>query len=207
MANEQSDDDFCGDCNPTKENSLLRSCLSFGCLTEICICCLCDGFEGNELSLIIWWICGGIFVAAGWLFLTAISFISIIGYYTGLTAKCWNITKFCFCPIDSRIQRQDTNETNGDSCCQLNCCCNIIWILFVGWFMALLHLFCCMITALFCICGLNLSEHHWELVLISFFPYKAVIEYDTVATDQQENENTEEEDDDGVDDDVEIGLE
>ena len=194
-------DDENDDCDPTET---LKACFSAQCLCEICICCVCDGCEGNELLLILWWLCGGLFVAAGWLFLTAISFISIIGYCTGLTEKCWNITKFCFCPIGSRIQRQENKTDENESCCQLNCCCNFIWIVFVGWFMALLHIFCAAILAIFCICDIRLAEHHCELAIISIFPYKAEIEYDTVATDQ---DTADDDDGDDGDDDVEIDLE
>lgn len=181
MSHSRSDSDCDCDCD----------CLDFGSSSNnnrgqgggsnsayLCCCCLECCLEDESIDLIVWWLLGGIFMAAGWLFLTAISFVSVIGYYTGLTEKCLSIALFCFNPIGSKVKMGDVNEV-GNNLLQWNCCCNIIWAIFVGWFVALGHLFCGAVSSALCFCGFcgyTLYEHHWQLAMISIFPYQAQLE-------------------------------
>lgn len=115
----------------------------------------------NCLGNIIWWILGGLF-AAIWYFFGGILFcLTIIGIPVGL--QCFKLSQLMLAPFGAKV------VDNPDSGI-LDLVCNIIWIIFFGWELAIAHL---VSGLLFCISiiGIPWGLQHFKFALLAFFPF------------------------------------
>ena len=124
----------------------------------------------QAISVILWWFTGGLILGLVWLLLSLICVISIIGCFTGWATQCFKIAKFCLWPHDGRVVRPNVSPCE----CGCHCICNVFWVVCVGWEMWLAHMFCWLLTFIFKLCGIKLSEYHWDLAQIALAPYGAV---------------------------------
>lgn len=122
------------------------------------------------LSVILWWLFGGLILGLVWLLLSAICVISIIGCFTGWATQCFKIAQFCLWPHSGSVRRQNVSACE----CGCDCICNILWLIFIGWEMFLAHAFCALLLCIFGVCGIKLAEYHWDLARIALAPYGAV---------------------------------
>jgi len=116
------------------------------------------------LGNIIWWIFGGLLLALGWLIAGLILCITVIGIPFGL--QCFKIAGFVFWPFGREIEVGNFGVGG--------LVLNIIWILLVGWELAIAHLF----AALFCaitIIGIPFAFQHIKLAQIAFLPFGAKV--------------------------------
>ncbi|GAE90628.1 YccF domain-containing protein [Acetivibrio straminisolvens] len=117
-------------------------------------------FIGN----IIWMLFGGIFLALGWMLAGLILCITIIGIPFGV--QCFKIAGLVLWPFGREVQIGNFGVGG--------LLFNIIWIIFLGWELALSHF----ITGLlFCITiiGIPFGLQHFKLAKLGLVPFGARI--------------------------------
>lgn len=118
----------------------------------------------NIIGNLIWWLFGGIVLAFIWLLLGIVLCITIIGIPFGI--QCIKIAGFIFWPFGREVELGNFGVGG--------LLMNIIWILLVGWELAIAHLF----SGLFCaitIVGIPFAFQHFKLAKLSFLPFGAEI--------------------------------
>jgi uncharacterized membrane protein YccF (DUF307 family) len=116
----------------------------------------------NGIGNLIWLIFGGFFAAIGYVFGGFILCMTIIGIPWGL--QCFKLAGLVLWPFGKRV----ISDTQNLGC--LNTLCNIIWIIFGGWFTALIHI---VFGILLCITiiGIPWGRQHFKLFEISLMPF------------------------------------
>jgi uncharacterized membrane protein YccF (DUF307 family) len=115
-------------------------------------------FPGN----IIWLVFGGFFAALGYFIGGLILCITIIGIPWGL--QCFKIGSLVLWPFGQRV----ISDSSNSGC--LSVFCNIVWIIFGGWYTALVHIV--MGAILFIsIIGIPWARQHFKLIEISLMPF------------------------------------
>ncbi len=127
------------------------------------------------LGNIIWFICGGLFMALGWYLLGLVMFVSIIGIPWG--RACFMLGSFCLWPFGHEIvNRRDVTGVDDIGTGPLGLIGNIIWFCCGGVWLAIGHLG----SALLCflsIIGIPFGLQHLKLVGASLAPIgKTVVE-------------------------------
>ncbi|EFR44755.1 YccF domain-containing protein [Streptococcus pseudoporcinus] len=116
-------------------------------------------FLGN----IIWFICSGFWAWLSWSIVGLLLCITVLGLPLGL--QCFKIANFGLFPFGKEIII-DQSATS--------IVFNIIWIILVGWSLAVLHL-----TSAFLLCisiiGIPFAIQSLKLARISLFPFGAKI--------------------------------
>ncbi|MDP4261982.1 MAG: YccF domain-containing protein [Bacteroidota bacterium] len=116
----------------------------------------------NIIGNLIWLIFGGLFAAIGYVIGGLALCLTIIGIPWGI--QCFKIAGLVLWPFGKRV----VSDTQNMGC--LNTLCNIIWIIFGGWYTALVHIvmgiFLC-IT----IIGIPWGRQHFKLIEISLMPF------------------------------------
>ncbi len=118
----------------------------------------------NLIGNLIWWIFGGIILAIAWATIGLVLIVTIIGIPFG--AQCLKIAGFTLFPFGREIRLGDFGVGG--------LIFNIIWVIFVGWELAVGHLiaaFLCAIT----IIGIPFAFQHLKLAQLSFMPFGARI--------------------------------
>lgn len=118
----------------------------------------------NVLGNLIWWLFGGLFLAFAWLFIGLILCVTVIGIPFGV--QCLKISGFVFWPFGRNVEVGDFGVGG--------LLLNIIWILLVGWELAMAHL----VSAFFCaitVIGIPFAIQHVKLAKLSFIPFGAEI--------------------------------
>jgi uncharacterized membrane protein YccF (DUF307 family) len=116
----------------------------------------------NGIGNLIWLIFGGFFAAIGYVFGGFILCMTIIGIPWGL--QCFKLAGLVLWPFGKTV----ISDTQNLGC--LNTLCNIIWIIFGGWFTALVHI---VFGILLCITiiGIPWGRQHFKLIEISLMPF------------------------------------
>jgi uncharacterized membrane protein YccF (DUF307 family) len=116
----------------------------------------------NLFGNIIWLIFGGLMAAIGYFIGGLILCITIIGIPWGL--QCFKLAGLVLWPFGKKV----ISDNSSSGC--LPVMCNIIWIVFGGWYTALVHVvmgFLLYIT----IIGIPWGRQHFRLVEISLMPF------------------------------------
>lgn len=116
----------------------------------------------NLLGNIIWLIFGGLVSALGYFIGGLALCVSIIGIPWGL--QCFKIAGLVLWPFG----REVVSSGNETGC--LNLFCNIIWLIFGGWYTALLHIVFGILLFI-TIIGIPFAKQHFKLVEISLMPF------------------------------------
>ncbi|MCC6137335.1 MAG: YccF domain-containing protein [Bdellovibrionaceae bacterium] len=122
----------------------------------------------NLLMNILWLVFGGWSVALSWFFASFIMAISIIGIPWARAA--FNIALLNLWPFGSKVvERAAFNKTSDIGSGFWGLIGNIIWVVFAGFWLFLLHVF---YGLLFCITiiGIPFGLQHFKLAMISFMP-------------------------------------
>ena len=116
----------------------------------------------NVIGNLIWLIFGGLFAAIGYVIGGFILCVTIIGLPWGL--QCFKLAGLVLWPFGKRV----ISDTQNLGC--LNTLCNIIWIIFGGWYTALIHI---VFGILLCITiiGIPWGKQHFKLFEISLMPF------------------------------------
>ena len=122
---------------------------------------------------ILWIVCGGFWMAIGWLVAAAIMAITIIGLPWARAA--FNIAVYTLLPFGSKAVRRD--EVTGMSDIgtgPLGVIGNIIWFVLAGWWLALGHLVTAILLAI-TIIGIPFAWAHLKLAGLALWPIGKVI--------------------------------
>lgn len=113
---------------------------------------------------IIFFILGGFIICIlyilGGLFLCA----TVIGIPAGY--ECFKIGVSCLAPYGKTVESREESTAKGIA----SLVCNIIWIPFIGIWLAISHLLCGLFFYI-TIVGIPLGAKHFELVTLSFAPF------------------------------------
>ncbi|HEX2571918.1 MAG TPA: YccF domain-containing protein [Polyangia bacterium] len=115
-------------------------------------------FLGN----IIWLIFGGFVTGLGYILAGLALCLTIIGIPFGLQAVKLGVATMA--PFGKRL----VERPNADS--TLRILFNIVWLLLVGWEIAVAHLFSAIVLAL-TIIGLPFAKQHVKLIPLALFPF------------------------------------
>jgi uncharacterized membrane protein YccF (DUF307 family) len=116
---------------------------------------------------LIWLIFGGLLAALGYLIGGLILCITIVGIPWGL--QCFKLAGLVLWPFGKRV----ISDSQNAGC--LSMFCNIIWILFGGWYTALVHLVMGLILCI-TIIGIPWGKQHFKLIEISLMPFGKRVE-------------------------------
>ena len=114
------------------------------------------------LANIIWFIFGGFFIGMTWIILGLLLCLTIIGIPFG--KQCFKAAGLTFMPFGKTV------ECNFDRYPIVN----IIWVLLIGWEMALGYLFSgllCCVT----IIGIPLGLQSFKMMKLAFLPFGAIV--------------------------------
>lgn len=119
----------------------------------------------NFIGNLIWWLFGGILLALAWAIIGLVLIVTIIGLPFGI--QCMKIAGFTLLPFGRDIQ------LGGFGAGGL--ILNILWILLVGWELAVGHLIAAILCAI-TIIGLPFAFQHLKLAQLSFMPFGATVQ-------------------------------
>ena len=123
------------------------------------------GLIGN----LIWFIFGGFFAAVGYFIGGLALCITIVGIPWGL--QCFKMAALVLWPFGKRV----ISDSRQVGC--LSTLCNLIWILFGGWYTALVHIVMGLILCLTVI-GIPWGRQHFKLIEISLMPFGKRVVYE-----------------------------
>jgi uncharacterized membrane protein YccF (DUF307 family) len=127
------------------------------------------GFLGN----LIWLIFGGLISAISWFFVGCLWCITIIGIPVG--RQCFKMAKLSLTPFGKDVIREDTGFGSF--------LLNILWLLFGGLELAVMHLFTAGILAI-TIIGIPFAKQQFKLAVLSLVPFGArIVPSNTVYMD------------------------
>jgi uncharacterized membrane protein YccF (DUF307 family) len=129
----------------------------------------------SPLSLVLnllWIVCGGLWMAVGWIVAAIVMVITIIGLPWARAA--FNIASYTLLPFGRKaVSRADYGaEDIGTG--PLGFIGNLIWLLLAGWWLALGHLITAIVLAV-TIIGLPFAWAHLKLAGIALWPIGKVI--------------------------------
>ena len=116
----------------------------------------------NLIGNIVWLIFGGLFAALGYFAGGLVLCITIIGIPWGL--QCFKLAALVLWPFGQKV----ISDSSNSGC--LSVFCNIIWILFGGWYTALVHIVMGLILFI-SIIGIPWAKQHFKLVEVSLMPF------------------------------------
>ena len=118
----------------------------------------------NFIGNIIWLVFGGILAAILWLIAGLILCLTIIGIPFGL--QCFKIAQFVLWPFGREIELGNFGVGG--------LLLNIIWLIFLGWELAITHL---VIGVIFCITiiGIPFGLQHFKFAQLGLIPFGARI--------------------------------
>jgi uncharacterized membrane protein YccF (DUF307 family) len=117
---------------------------------------------------LLWILCGGLWMAAGWVIAAIIMAITIIGIPWARAA--FNIAAYTLLPFGQKaVPRELVTGQHDVGTGPLGLLGNIIWFVLAGWWLALAHLVTAFVLAL-TIVGLPFAWAHLKLAGIALWP-------------------------------------
>jgi uncharacterized membrane protein YccF (DUF307 family) len=117
---------------------------------------------------ILWILCGGVWMAAGWLVAAIIMAITIIGLPWAKAA--FNIAIYTLLPFGQRaVNREFLTGQSDIGTGPLGLIGNLIWLVLAGWWLALGHLLTAIALAITVI-GIPFAWAHLKLAGIALWP-------------------------------------
>jgi uncharacterized membrane protein YccF (DUF307 family) len=116
----------------------------------------------NFIGNIIWLVFGGFAAAIGYIFGGFILCLTVVGIPWGL--QCFKIASLVIWPFGKKVVPKD----GGHGC--LSTIFNIIWLIFGGFYTALVHLIFAAILFI-TIIGIPFAKQHLKLMEICFVPF------------------------------------
>ncbi len=130
----------------------------------------------SPLSLllnILWIVCGGLYMAVGWLIAAVIMAITIVGIPWARAA--FNIASYAMLPFGRKaVSRAEHLGVRDAGTGPLGLLGNIIWLVLAGWWLALGHLITAILLAI-TIIGIPFAWVHLKLAGISLWPIGKMI--------------------------------
>src|SRR5215470_7098235 len=117
---------------------------------------------------VLWIVCGGLWMALGWLVAAIVMAITIIGLPWARAA--FNIAAYTLVPFGQRAVPRDLYTGREDiGTGPLGLIGNIIWFVLAGWWLALGHLIAAIVLAI-TIVGIPFAWAHLKLAGLALWP-------------------------------------
>ena len=117
---------------------------------------------------ILWFVLGGFLAGLGWILAGIIMAITIIGI--PWARSCFVIARYTFWPFGyDLVSREDLTGQPDMGTGTLGTIGNVIWFVFAGWWLAVMHLTAAVALAI-SIIGIPFAWAHVKLALASLFP-------------------------------------
>jgi uncharacterized membrane protein YccF (DUF307 family) len=116
----------------------------------------------NTLGNLVWLIFGGFLAALGYLLGGIVLCITIIGIPWGL--QCFKLAELVLWPFGRKV----ISDSSNAGC--LATLCNIIWLIFGGFYTALVHLVMGVLLSI-TIIGIPWGQQHFKLIEVSLLPF------------------------------------
>lgn len=127
----------------------------------------------NFLMNVLWLVCGGWTTALSWFVSSFFMVISIVGIPWARAA--FNIGLLNLWPFGSQVMNRSMLSGSDIGTGFLGLIGNLIWFVFAGWWLALVHLFWAAVLGI-TIIGIPFAIQHLKLFKISLFPIgKAIV--------------------------------
>jgi uncharacterized membrane protein YccF (DUF307 family) len=130
----------------------------------------------SVLSLLLniaWIVCGGLWMALGWLVAAVIMVITIVGIPWAKAA--FNIALYTLLPFGQKaVSRAEYSGQEDIGTGPLGVLGNIIWVLLAGWWLALGHVIVAVLLAV-TIIGIPFAWAHLKLAGIALWPVGKII--------------------------------
>jgi uncharacterized membrane protein YccF (DUF307 family) len=127
---------------------------------------------------LLWFVLGGFFAGLGWILAGVIMALTIVGL--PWARSCFVIARYTFWPFGYDIvSRDELTGRNDLGTGALGTVGNVIWFIFAGWWLALMHLTAAVALAV-TIIGIPFAWAHVKLAMASLFPVGKKV----VANDQ-----------------------
>ena len=122
---------------------------------------------------LLWLICGGVAMAAGWLIAAIIMAITIVGIPWARAA--FNIAVYALLPFGYRaVSRAEFVGREDIGTGPLGTLGNLVWLVLAGWWLALGHLIIAIVLAL-TIIGIPFAWAHLKLARLALWPIGKVV--------------------------------
>jgi uncharacterized membrane protein YccF (DUF307 family) len=122
---------------------------------------------------VLWLVCGGIWMAAGWIFAAIIMAITIVGIPWARAAL--TIAGYTLLPFGQRVVwRADYTGRHDIGTGVLGFIGNLIWLVLAGWWLALGHLITAVLLAI-TIIGIPFAWAHVKLAGLALWPIGRMI--------------------------------
>lgn len=136
----------------------------------------------SPLSLLLnllWIICGGLWMAIGWVIAAVVMAITIVGL--PWTRAAFNIASYTLLPFGRKaVSRAEYLDIEDVGTGPLGVIGNLVWLILAGWWLALGHLVTAILLAV-TIIGLPFAWAHLKLAGIALWPIgKMIVDVDDV---------------------------
>ncbi len=122
---------------------------------------------------LLWIVCGGLWMAAGWLLAAVIMAITIVGIPWARAA--FNIAVYTLLPFGQRaVSRAEYFGREDVGTGPLGLLGNIVWLVLAGWWLALGHLVTAILLAV-TIIGIPFAWAHLKLAGLALWPIGKMI--------------------------------
>jgi uncharacterized membrane protein YccF (DUF307 family) len=122
---------------------------------------------------LLWIICGGLWMAAGWIVAAVIMAITLVGLPWARAA--FNIASYALLPFGRKaVSRAEHLGTHDIGTGPFGLLGNIIWLVLAGWWLALGHLITAILLAV-TIIGIPFAWAHLKLAGIALWPIGKMI--------------------------------
>jgi len=122
---------------------------------------------------ILWIVCGGLWMAIGWVIAAVIMAITVIGLPWARAAI--NIAAYTLLPFGQKaVSRADYYGREDTGTGPLGTIGNLIWLILAGWWLALGHLITAVLLAI-TIIGLPFAWAHLKLAGLALWPIGKII--------------------------------
>jgi uncharacterized membrane protein YccF (DUF307 family) len=122
---------------------------------------------------LLWIVCGGFYMAVGWIVAAVLMAITIIGLPWARAA--FNIASYALLPFGRKaVSRADHLGTHDIGTGPFGLLGNIIWLVLAGWWLALGHLVTAVLLAI-TIIGIPFAWAHLKLAGIALWPIGKMI--------------------------------
>ncbi|MGS4374238.1 YccF domain-containing protein [Klebsiella oxytoca] len=145
------------------------------------------GFMRTVLNILNF-ILGGFATTLGWLLATLVSIVLI--FTLPLTRSCWEITKLSLLPYGNEAILMLMNSTLRERIACLTrarTLLNILWFIFFGWWLCLMHIFCGIAQCL-TIIGIPVGIANFKIAAIALWPVgRRVVSVETARAAREAN--------------------
>jgi len=121
----------------------------------------------SVLLNLLWIVCGGLWMAVGWVIAAVVMAITIIGL--PWTRAAFNIAAYTLLPFGQKVVSRAAYGHNDMGTGPLGVLGNVLWLILAGWWLALGHLITAIMLAI-TIVGIPFAWAHVKLAGLALWP-------------------------------------